>query len=147
MTDAVGNSLQKPIPDSINWDSSDEETETTEKNKDTPKKVQSSVPKSGRTWKKPKNEPFKRFTDVPIHVTLKDKQEERARVAALKAHITQIRTDDAQKKQEMRLEREERARQREENSKKNEKIQIITNKNTIKKVTKKQLAKGFIKKI
>ena len=95
------------------------------------------------------NRPWKDVTEKRASARVKDlnarkmtfeqRREKAQRLKEVKLKEQLIKAAEADEKREMRLRREENARIREERAKKNEVVQIISNPNKIKKLSKKQM--------
>ena len=92
-----------------------------------------------RPWKEPRK---KRASSIVTMKSLrpawKKKEEQRRKMAELKAYQRQLEADARREREEAKERREERKRQREENERRAEVFQRITNTAKLRKLSKKQ---------
>eukprot|EP01119_Soliformovum_irregulare_P025096 TRINITY_DN9190_c0_g1_i1.p1 TRINITY_DN9190_c0_g1~~TRINITY_DN9190_c0_g1_i1.p1 ORF type:complete len:165 (+),score=46.59 TRINITY_DN9190_c0_g1_i1:69-497(+) len=124
------------------WDEEDEVETPQDETPSVPKPTPKGVPISGRTWKlEAKRASLRAGLPVKLRSDMKEKMTLKLRDQALKKKVKEI---EQRKKAEREAEKkriEDRRKRKAENAKKSAVVQIITNKNTIKRMSKEQKKK------
>ncbi|KAK3606526.1 hypothetical protein CHS0354_041482 [Potamilus streckersoni] len=97
-------------------------------------------PKSGRTWKSPKNSRFSEITrDKPLKTSWANKMKKKAELKSIREYEKRLKDEKAKEFEQKRQRKEENKRRRLENERKAEIVQPVKNTAKIKRMRKKQL--------